>query len=224
MKKMGHVLVVAAHPDDEVLGCGGTIARHIAEGDTVSVVVVTRGTPQVFAQTQVEQVRHELAAAHRVLGISTLHFLDFPAPKLDSIPNYEIAERLQALFRQQAPDIVYLPHRGDLHADHRAVYYATLVAARPNGRSSIKRLLSYETLSETEWAPPVAEDAFLPTVFVDISARLDCKLEAMKCYASQLKPPPHPRSLQAITALAKLRGAACGCEAAEAFSLVREIR
>jgi N-acetylglucosamine malate deacetylase 1 len=217
------ILVIAAHPDDEVLGCGGTIARHVAEGDSVSVAVVTRGAPEVFPPSQVEQVRRELAAAHQVLDIPTVHFLDLPAPKLDTIPQYKIAGAIQELVQRVQPEIVYMPHHGDLHGDHRAVFHATLVATRPIQSWRVKRLLSYETLSETEWASPFADQVFIPTVFVDIHSYLDRKLRAMECYASQLKEPPHPRSLRGLTALAQLRGAAAGLDAAEAFCLVREI-
>lgn len=217
------VLVIAAHPDDEVLGCGGVMARHVAEGARVDVVVVTRGSPDVFSTEFVEQGRRELAAAHQVLGVTGVQFLDFPAPKLDTVPGHVLADRIRQSIHATQPEIVYLPHFGDIHSDHRAVYYATLVAARPIHGLLVRRLLSYETLSETEWSPPAGDQSFVPTVFVDISGVLERKLEAMRCYASQLQEPPHPRSLRGIQALAQLRGATVGCDAAEAFMLVREI-
>lgn len=217
------VLVIATHHDDEVLGCGGVIARHVSHGDQVAAVVVTRGDPELFSEAYVQAVREELRAAHQVLGISRVEFLDFPAPKLDVVPIYKLADAIVRTIRDSQPTTMYIPHRGDIHGDHQAVYQAALVAARPINDCSVKRILSYETMSETEWAPPTGDMAFVPTVFVDISRYLDQKLRAMECYASQLKPAPNARSLRAIEALARLRGATVSCEAAEAFMLVREI-
>lgn len=217
------VLVIATHPDDEVLGCGGVIARYSAEGADVHVLVVTRGSTDVFPTEFIEQGRRELAEAHRILGISGVRFLDLPAPKLDTIPGHLIAERIKQCIDELQPRVVYLPHFGDLHSDHRAVFFAALVATRPIHDSPVKKILSYETLSETEWAPPSGSQVFVPTVFVDVSQYLGKKLEAMRCYASQLQAPPHPRSLQGIQALAQLRGSTVSCDAAEAFMLVREI-
>jgi LmbE family N-acetylglucosaminyl deacetylase len=218
-----NVLIVAPHSDDEVLGCGGVMARHAARGDDVHVLVVTRGTPEMYPPEQEEQTRQELHAAHAILGVSSVHFLDFPAPKLDTIPGHQLADAIGRIIRSVYPSIIYLPHRGDIHSDHRAVYQATLVAARPINDCPVRKLLCYETLSETEWAAPFGDDAFIPTVFVDITDYLDQKLKAMTCYHSELKQPPHPRSLQAIEVLAKMRGATVSLPAVEAFMLVREI-
>jgi len=217
------VLVVATHPDDEVLGCGGVMARHAARGDEVHVLIVTRGIPEIFPLVEIETTRGELIAAHEVLDVAGVTFLDYPAPKLDVVPGHELADAIGRVFKLQQPNVVYLPHRGDIHADHRAVYQAVLVAARPVNSCPVKRMLCYETLSETEWAPPVADEAFVPSVFVDISDYLETKLQAMACYRSQLKEFPHPRSLHAIRALAQLRGSTVSRQAAEAFMLVREI-
>jgi LmbE family N-acetylglucosaminyl deacetylase len=207
-----------------VLGCGGTIARHAARGDRVDVLVVTRGAPELYSEEQVRQLRKELEAAHAILGISAVHFLDFPAPRLDLIPSHEIADAVEAHITSIRPDAVYIPHRGDLHSDHRCVSSAALVAARPINSHAVRRLLGYEVLSETEWAAPVAQDAFLPSVFVDISDHLEKKKQALAAYKSQLKEFPHPRSLRAVECLARLRGSAAGVPAAEAFALIREIQ
>jgi LmbE family N-acetylglucosaminyl deacetylase len=216
------MLIVATHPDDEVIGCGGTAARHAVAGDEVHVLVVTRGDPEKYPAGQVEELRRELAAAHKVMGVRDVQYLDYPAPKLDTVPRCALADAIDGVLQSLKPDMLFLPHRGDLHADHRAVHQAALVAARPNGRHRIGRLLSYETLSETEWGSPVSADAFLPTVFVNIADFLEPKLRALECYRSQLKDFPHPRSLQAVEALARLRGSTAGYPAAEAFMLVRE--
>lgn len=217
------VLVVATHPDDEVLGCGGVIARHAALGDRVHVLVMSRGIPELFPSEVIEETRHELKAAHALLGVAGVQFLDFPAPRLDTVPAHQLADGIGRAIRTLRAETVYTHHGGDIHHDHRAVFYATLVAARPINGSPVRRVLCYETLSETDWAPPTAEAAFTPNVFVDISDYLELKLQAMACYRSQLKEPPHTRSLRSLEALARLRGGTISVHAAEAFMLVREI-
>lgn len=220
---MQTVLVIATHPDDEVLGCGGVMARHAAQGDAVHVLVITRGDPELFSEEEIEATRQELHEAHAILRVASTQFLDFPAPKLDTVPGFRVASAIGAVIDQLRPQIVYVPHRGDVHADHRVVYEATLVACRPINMCPVRRLLSYETLSETEWASPSGEAAFVPTLFVDIGRYLSIKLSAMACYRSQLKPPPHSRTLETLAALATLRGATVSVAAAEAFMLVREV-
>jgi len=217
------ILVIAPHPDDEVLGCGGVMARHSAHGDSVQVVVVSRGAPDIFPPEVIEETRTELAAAHKLLGVENVHFLDFPAPRLDAMPGHVLADALTRLVREIQPHTVYTPHWGDLHSDHKAVYWATMVAARPNGTARVDRLLCYETLSETEWGTPPADNAFSPNVFVDISDFLPAKLAAMACYRTQLKEHPNSRSLRSVEALATLRGSMVSLRAAEAFVLVREV-
>jgi len=218
-----NVLVIAPHADDEVLGCGGTMARHAAMGDRVYVLVITRGIPELFPPEEIERIRQELRVAHKILGVVDTLFLDFPAPKLDVVPEYKLAEAISNVIRSLQPDILYLPYRGDIHVDHQAVYHAAMVAVRPINNIPVRRVLCYETLSETEWGGPFGDVAFIPNVFVDITKFLDKKLEAMSAYRSQLKNPPHPRSLRSIEALAYLRGGTVGVHAAEAFVLVREV-
>jgi LmbE family N-acetylglucosaminyl deacetylase len=218
------VLVIAAHPDDEVLGCGGVIARHAAEGESVHVLVVTRAGPPLFRAEEVAETWAEMRQAHAALGVSKLHALNFPAPKLDTVPGHELADGIRRVIEAVQPKTLYVHHSGDIHLDHQAVYQAALVAARPINRCPVKRILCYETLSETEWASPLGAHAFVPNVFVDISPYLETKLNAMACYATQLREQPHSRSLGTLRALAVLRGNTVGVAAAEAFMLVREIR
>jgi len=220
---MANVLVIAPHPDDEVLGCGGAIARHARRGDQVHLIVVTRGMPEVFSPESVDKVRQELSASQQLLGIKTVRYLDFPAPSLDSVPGYLLSSAIQAIVCDVQPDIIYLPHHGDIHVDHKATNMAALVASRPNGSVRVPRLLGYETRSESEWGNPNGSDAFLPTVFIDISEHLQTKLAAMQCYTSQLRSSPNARSLEAIRALATYRGHTVNLPAAEAFMLIREI-
>jgi LmbE family N-acetylglucosaminyl deacetylase len=217
------VLVIAPHPDDEVLGCGGAIAHHAAQGDEVHVLVMTRGAPDLYPVDDEVEVRQEVKTAHALLGVSETHFLDFYAPKLDTVPMHQLADAIARTMHPIRPQVLYAPHRGDIHLDHQMVYQAALVAARPINDYSVRQLLCYETLSETEWAPPWSDTAFVPNVFVNITDYLDLKLKAMHCYESELKEFPHPRSLQAIEALAKLRGSSISVAAAEAFMLVRQI-
>ena len=218
-----NIVVIAPHPDDEVLGCGGVMARHTAEGDRVIVVVVSRGIPEIFDPEIIETTRKELAAAHELLGVREVRFLDFPAPKLDALPGHVLADSLTKVVRELQPHTIYFPHWGDLHSDHKAVYWATMVAARPNGGARVTRLLCYETLSETEWGTPPQANAFSPNVFVDISSFLSLKLEAMARYQTQLKEHPNSRSLKSVEAQAVYRGAIVGTHAAEAFVLAREV-
>lgn len=217
------VLVIAAHPDDEILGCGGVMARHLAQGESVHVLIVTRGIPDLFPPEQVEKVRAEMKEALAVIGVTSVKALDFPAPELDIVARRQLAGAIGRVIRELRAAIVYIPHYGDIHADHEAVYQAALVASRPINHCPVKRLLCYETLSETEWASPFGNHTFIPTVFIDVADYLDIKLEAMRRYGSQLKEAPHPRSLRSIQALAELRGGTVGLVAAEAFALVREI-
>jgi LmbE family N-acetylglucosaminyl deacetylase len=218
-----NVLIVAAHPDDEVLGCGGVTVRHVERGDRVYVVVVTRGFPEIFSPEIDEEDRLHAREAHEILGGAGIFFLDFPAPRLDTVPGHELADALREVIFSVNANVIYTPFGGDLHADHKATYLATLVASRPVNHCPVRRLLCYETLSETDWASPLDDSAFKPTVFVDISDVLERKLQALACFRNELKQPPHPRSLRAIEALARVRGSTAGLMAAEAFMLVREI-
>jgi LmbE family N-acetylglucosaminyl deacetylase len=217
------IFVLAPHPDDEVLGAGGAIAWHVARGNEVHVGILTRGHPAIFSEDSIAQVRREAGQAHELLGISRTHFCDeLPAPGLDTVPHHVVTQVIRGWLQEIKPEVFYIPHRGDIHIDHRLAYHAALVAARP-GYSSVRRILCYETLSETEWSGPALEDAFLPNVFVDISLHLETKQAAMRAYKSQLKSFPNPRSAENIEALARLRGATVQVPAAEAFILIREI-
>lgn len=218
------ILVIAPHPDDEVLGCGGTIAKAVSAGVEVRICIVTRASEALFPTTMVERGRAEARAVHEALGVTETHFLDFPAPLLDTVAQHRIADAMHRLIHDWSIDTVFLPHGGDIHLDHTIVYQTALVACRPINGSPVRRMYAYETLSETEWAPPRGDTWFVPNVFVDISDHLTDKLRAMEGYASQIKQPPHPRSVAGITALARSRGYSVGCHAAEAFALLREIQ
>lgn len=222
-----NILVIAPHCDDEILGCGGTMSKHIRSGHDVYVAIVTNGhlgAPELFTKEGTEKVRSEALAAHKILGVRETFFLDFPAPKLDSIPAYQLSIRLASIVAEKQIDTMYIPHRGDIHKDHRITYEAALVAGRPINNSPVKQILAYETLSETEWAPPFGDDAFIPTIFENIEGHLEKKLEAFRCFSTQIKEFPHPRSLKTIEILSNLRGATVGLSNVESFMLIREIR
>lgn len=222
-----NIFVVAPHCDDEILGCGGTMSKLIAAGHDIYVAIVTNGhlgAPELFTKEGTDKVRSEALAAHRILGVKETFFLDFPAPKLDSIPAYQLSIRMASIINDKQIETMYIPHRGDIHKDHRITYEAALVAGRPINNSPVKQILAYETLSETEWAPPFGDDAFIPTIFENIEGHLEKKLEAFRCFSTQIKEFPHPRSLKTIEILSNLRGATVGLHNAEAFMLVREIR
>lgn len=218
------VLVVAPHPDDEVLGPGGTIARLAQEGAEVHVAIMTRGRPPQFSLESVEAVRAETAVAHKALAVAASHFLDLPAAGLDTVPHAEVNQQLGRVFSEVRPTTLFVPFNGDMHADHQLTFASAMVCARPGGPVVPRAIYAYETLSETNWNAPYLTPDFTPMVFVDISSTIDDKVEAMSSYASQLRPPPHERSIEAVRALATLRGATVGVEAGEAFVLVRQIQ
>lgn len=219
-----NVLVLAPHPDDEVLGCGGLIHRLAGEGARVCVAVVTRGWEPLFPERQVEQVRREARAAAGVLGVADLRFLDLPVTRLHLMPAHEINAAIGRVIADVDPALLLLPFPGDVHEDHQRVFESALVAVRPGSAPpALRRIWCYETLSETHWRGAGMGPAFEPHVFVDISAHLDAKVEALRCYASQVRPAPHARSLEAVEALARLRGATAGFAAGEGFVVLRDL-
>lgn len=218
-----NILIIAPHADDEILGCGGIMAKYIAEGHQVKVLIMTKAIASLFPEALMSQIRNEARNSHRYLGVSETIFCDFPAPMLDQTASYKMSMEIAKLITKFKPERVYIPHRGDIHKDHKMVFEAALVAMRPINNCPVKEIYAYETLSETEWAAPFGDDAFIPNVFTDISEYIEAKKDAMKCFESQLKDFPHSRSLEVIEALAKYRGATIGKPAAEAFMLIRKI-
>lgn len=218
------ILVIAPHPDDEVLGCGGTIARYAAAGGEVYIAIITKGWAPLFPAAQVAQVRSEARAAAELLGATQVHFVDLPVTQLHLMPEHELNAAIGKLFADVRPTWALLPFRSDLHEDHKQIFDACMVACRPlPSQANLVRILCYETLSETHWHAPGIEPAFTPHVYIDISTTLTKKLEAMQCYASQVRPAPNARSLESIEALARFRGMTVGYSAAEAFVVVREL-
>ena len=184
------ILVIAPHPDDEVLGCGGTIAKAASQGDDVFLCVVTKAYTPDWSEEFIKNRPKEVKKSNEVLGLKKTYFLDYPTAKLDTIPHKELNDSLTKVVNDVKPDIVYIPHKGDLNKDHRLVFGAALVALRP-GQHSVKKILSYEVLSETEWGQEL--ESFVPNTYENISDFFDKKIEAMKAYPSELKQYPHPR-------------------------------
>lgn len=218
-----NILVIAPHADDEILGVGASMAKYIANKDKVYVCIITRGVEPLFNIEIVEKVRNETILAHKLLGVTETFFLDFPAVMLEKVNRYEINDKIFEVIKQLKPDIVYIPHFGDMQKDHKIVAEAAMVAVRPKYDHKIREVYAYETLSETEWNNPHSSNAFLPNVYNDVSEYLDKKIEVMKCFESQLSEFPNPRSLKAIEVLAKYRGSTINAKAAEAFMLIRRI-
>ena len=213
------VLMIAAHPDDEVLGAGGTLIRHFKSGDTVRVLIVCSAEPIRYREGEHDQVGDAQRAAH-YLGASTAG-LGFPDQRLDTGSNLELIQRIEAEVREFRPSVVYTHHWADVNADHVRIAEAVDVATRPFAAPWVRHLYAFHTPSSSEWTASVRDRTFTPTVFTDISAELDRKLDAMRCYRSELRPYPHPRSLRSLRERAGLWGSVANLEAAEPLMLLR---
>lgn len=220
-----NVLVVAAHPDDEALGCGGTIAGHAADGDAVHLLfladgVTARGDSDTGA---VDQRKEHARAAASILGAAGATFAGFPDNRMDTVALLDIVQVIENEIARVQPAIVYTHHGGDLNIDHRIAHQATLTACRPLPGAPVTAIYAFETLSSTEWGSDASHAAFQPNRYVDVSVHMDAKLGALGCYDAEMHLFPHPRSPEAVTALSQIRGAAAGVAAAEAFQIVREV-
>jgi LmbE family N-acetylglucosaminyl deacetylase len=219
-----NVLVVAAHPDDEVLGCGGTIARHVHEGDTVSVVYMADGvTSRSHSTRDVPTERQQASdAAKKILGISHCCTLDYSDNRLDSYPLLELVQEMEALIVRFAPEVIYTHHAGDLNVDHRVTQAAVLTAFRPMPNASVREIYAFEVMSSSDWNPGAIP--FMPQVFVDISGFMEKKRLALNAYAAEMRESPHSRSMEHLEALSVHRGHSVGLPYAEAFMLLRSIK
>lgn len=222
------VLVVAAHPDDEVLGCGATIAKHVKYGDEVHVVILSEGVTSRDSKRDCENRRHELSQlansaynAKEILGITSLFLHDFPDNRMDSLDLLDVVKVVETHICQIKPDIIYTHHCGDVNIDHRCIHDAVITACRPLSGHSIETLLFFEVPSSSEWQPPCSAPVFAPNWFVDVSETLSVKLQALHVYQAEMRPWPHPRSVKAVEHLARWRGATIGTTAAEVFMLGR---
>jgi N-acetylglucosamine malate deacetylase 1 len=225
-----NVLVIAAHPDDEVLGCGGTIAKHADAGDRVSVLILAEGITSRASQRDRGAANDELSdladaasRANRILGVHSLQMRDFADNRMDSVDLLDITKAIEETMETVRPSTVYTHHAGDVNIDHRRIHEAVVTACRALPGQSVKRLAYFEVASSTEWQTPGSAPTFAPNMFVNIEGSLSRKLDALACYAGELRAFPHPRSMQAVEALARWRGATSGFMAAEAFMLGRSL-
>lgn len=221
---MKNVIVISAHPDDETLGVGGTILKHISNGENVFWLIVTNVfESQGFSKERVESRQKEIREVEKLLGISKTFLLDYPTMTLSSGSLIKMVPEISSVFSEVQPEIVYCLNRSDAHSDHRVVFDAVMACTKSFRYPYIKQILMYECISETEFAPVLAEKAFLPNYFVDITDFLETKLDIMKIFESELGEHPFPRSLDNIKALAHFRGASVGVKYAEAFQLLKYI-
>lgn len=219
------ILVVAAHSDDEVLGCGGTIARHVARGDEVHVLYLADGVSSRAGVTE-SAIKHRMTATEKaceILGVSSTFFLDFPDNRLDSIPLIDVIKPIEVQLKRLAPSAVYTHHHGDLNVDHRIAHRAVMTACRPMPHSTVKQIFTFEVLSSTEWNSSDG-GGFYPNWFVEIDDYLEKKIAAINAYSEEMREIPHSRSIEHVKVLARHRGYSVGVYAAEAFMLVRAVQ
>jgi LmbE family N-acetylglucosaminyl deacetylase len=224
------ILVLAAHPDDEVLGCGGTIRRLASEGHAVYVAILGEGITSRYPQRDqaaaglIQQLHARSQSAGDLLGTKEVELLSLPDNRFDTVPLLEVVKMIEACLAKHQPEIVYTQHGGDLNIDHLVTYRATLTATRPVAGQPVRAVYAYEVASSTDWAFQQFSPPFQPNVFVDITETLNVKIQAMQIYESEARRFPHPRSPEALRAAAQRWGSIAGVAAAEAFQCVREIR
>jgi LmbE family N-acetylglucosaminyl deacetylase len=227
---MDRILVIAAHPDDEVLGCGGTIARLAQEGHDVYIAILGEGATSRYAkrddadQEIVKDLQTQSRAVAQLLGAKDLFMSGLPDNRFDTVPLLDIIKIIEDTIAKVKPDVVYTQHGGDLNVDHSTVFRATLTATRPVADCCVRELYAFEVASASEWAFQQFAPPFEPNVFMDVSSTLELKLKAMQVYEQEVRPFPHPRSPDALRAIAKRWGSVAGVMAAEAFQLVRSIK
>ena len=223
MEWLGRTLVIAPHPDDEVLGAGGTMAKLSESGHEVFVAVITVGKPPAYSAEYVARVRAEAASAHDLLGVKEAIWLEQPAAGLSEVKNAVLNSAIGDVVQHVAPQTILVPFPGDIHVDHQLVFQSVLVASRPHQAVYPRTIMAYETLSETNWNAPYITPPFVPNVYLDISNHLERKIAAMRKFSSQLRSSPHERSVESLRSLAVMRGATVHREAAESFVLVRHV-
>ncbi len=228
MKKNNKILIVAAHPDDEILGCGGTIARLVKEGYKASILILGEGVTSrdqkrdtKKRENELARIKQDIVRANKIIGISDTHIFNLPDNRFDSVDMLDIVKIIEKVKNRIKPDIIFTHYKDDLNIDHQITFQAVLTATRPDQKESVKEIYSFEIPSSTEWSYPLS---FLPNVFYDISETIDVKLRALEEYKTELREYPHPRSLEGVKLIAKNWGMKVGLEYAEAFKCVRMIK
>lgn len=220
---MKNVLVIAPHPDDEILGCGGTMLRHIHEGDNVYVCIVTHAEPPIYPEGASLPIQAKGRECHKWMGVKQTYFLDFPTVMLEKVDRYKINNAILNVINETKADIVYIPHWGDMQKDHQIVADACMVSVRPKYTHQVSTVYGYETMSETAWNAHNIQNEFMPNTFIDISDYLEGKKKALGFYSAQMNEFPDARSIEAVEHLARYRGALMHLNAAEAFVMIRNV-
>jgi len=219
------VLIIAAHPDDEALGCSGTIAKHAEEGDKVHLLFICDGVSSRSNSSDNDVEKRKLAAkkSANFLGAESIEFFDFPDNKLDTVPLLKVVQCIEKVIERFRPLVIYTHHIGDLNIDHQITHKAVMTACRPKPDFCVKEIYTFEVLSSTEWQTPGVLQ-FTPNVFVDIGQHINIKQKSLKAYREEMLQPPHTRNIDNVLRLNALRGNSIGVEYAEAFQLVRMLR
>ena len=225
---MKTILVIAAHPDDEVLGCGGTIARLTSEGSNVYTLILGEGVTSrdrkrdlAKRENEIAELKKQAENANRILGVKKVYTFDFPDNRFDSVPLLDIIKTIEKIKEDIKPDIVFTHHHGDLNIDHQITFKAVMTAFRPTKDQSVREIYSFEIPSSTEWNAPSSLTYFMPDYFVNVNKSLGIKINALNEYITELRDFPHPRSVKAVELNAKYWGVKMGFKAAEAFKTVR---
>lgn len=218
------ILVVAAHPDDEAIGCGGTIAKHVSDGDMVHLVIMTDGvSARSIEEISLKKRSTEKQSAFECMSLESITQFDFPDNRMDTVALLDVTQKLEGVLQKIKPDIVYTHYAHDLNVDHCVTYKAVMTACRPQPGQSVKQIYSFEVLSSTEWSAEAAH-IFSPNYFVDISPFIDFKLNLLEKYKDEMRDEPHTRSIENIIRNNRVRGNSVGLEAAEAFQLIRAVK
>lgn len=218
------ILVVAAHTDDEALGCAGAIMKHISSGDMVHLLFMTNGVG-AREESEVEINKRRLASeqAAQLMGVSSVTNLNFPDNRLDTVPLLDVVKEIERKLDQCKPELVYTHYEYDLNVDHQITYNATMTACRPYPNQPVREIYSFEVLSSSDWSAR-GHGMFCPNIYTDISNFIDKKIKVLECYNAEMRLPPHSRSIDNMTNLAKFRGNSIGLQYAEAFCLIRGIK
>jgi len=219
------ILIIAAHPDDEAIGCGGYIAKKSSQNAEIKAIFLTNGVSarDDSCKKDINLRKKSLEESSKILGIKEFSILNFPDNQLDAIPLINVIKEVEKVIIKFRPEIILTHHIGDLNIDHQITHKATITACRPINGKSVKQILSFEVLSSTEWQSSSSSEQFIPNYFVNITDFIDKKISSLKSYQEELRKSPHSRSLEAIKALAKLRGETSGYKYAESFKIIRQL-
>ena len=227
---MNKIFIVVAHPDDEILGVGGTLVKHMQNEDEIYCLILGEGMTsrqekrENTKKEKLEELHNDTLKATKLIGFEEVYFSNFPDNRFDSVDLLDIIKEIEKYIDKINPDIIYTHHDGDLNIDHQKTSEAVITACRPVGDYNVKEIYAFETPSSTEWNFSYGDNSFNPNVFVDITETIDKKLKAMECYQSEIRDYPHPRSIKALKTIAARWGTVVGKEYVEAFELIRKVK